>query len=283
MKSILGALIFSSLAFSIQAQNSKKDYLFKLKTSFGDMTVLLYEETPLHKANFIELAKAGRYDSTFFHRVMENFMIQGGDIFRKPNEKKGSNDDAIPAEIVEGLFHKKGELAAARQPDNVNPEKKSSSCQFYIVQGKVYPEAELTTDQDKFNRVFGELMMAGKLDSLRQQLIALQKEKKIDEMNTLIAQSKPLCEELSGENLSKEIDPDKLKAYSTVGGTPHLDGEYTVFGRVVEGLDVIDKIAAVEIKPRNEPVERIYMQVEVLEMKKKQITKLYGYTYPEKK
>ncbi|MCP4457015.1 MAG: peptidylprolyl isomerase [Cytophagales bacterium] len=278
MKSTVSTLALLLFTFSIQAQNSKKDYLFKLKTSFGDMTVLLYEETPLHKANFIELAKAGRYDSTYFHRVIEEFMIQGGDIFRKPNEQRANDDDRIPAEIVEGLFHKKGELAAARTN---NPEKKSSSCQFYIIQGKVYSEEELKTDQNKLNRVFEELMMAGKIDSLRQQLIVLQKEKKIDKMNKLIARSKPLLEELSGEDLSKGMDPKIIEAYSTVGGVPHLDGEYTVFGRVVDGLEVIDKIGAVKTKPGDEPEERIYMTVEVIEMKKKKITKFYSYTYPE--
>ena len=283
MKSALCAISLLFLTISSQAQNSKKDYLFKLKTSFGDMTVLLYEETPLHKANFIDLGKSGRYDSTFFHRVMENFMVQGGDVFRKPNESQSSDDDQIPAEIVEGLFHKKGELAAARQPDSVNPDKKSSSCQFYIVQGKVYNEEELGIDQNKLNRVFGELMAAGKIDSIRQELITLQREQKFDEINSFITSCKPILEEISGEDLSKGMDSEMLKAYSTVGGTPHLDKEYTVFGRVVEGVDVIDKIAAVETKPRDEPVDRVYMTVEVIEMKKKKITKLYQYNYPQKK
>lgn len=283
MKLTLSAIALLFLTILSQAQSSKKDYLFKLKTSFGDMTVLLYEETPLHKANFIKLGKSGRYDSTFFHRVMADFMVQGGDVFRKPGETRGTDDEQIPAEIVEGLFHKKGELAAARQPDNVNPDKKSSSCQFYIVQGKVYDEAELGIDQNKLNRVFGELMAAGKIDSIRQELIALQREQKFDEMNSFITSCKPILEELSGEDLSKGMDPKMLEAYSTVGGTPFLDKEYTVFGRVIEGMEVIDKIAAVETKPGDEPVDRVYMTVETIEMKKKKVTKLYGYNYPQTK
>ena len=283
MKSALSAITFLFFTFYGQAQNSKKDYLFKLKTAFGDMTVLLYEETPLHKANFIELGKSGRYDSTFFHRVIKDFMVQGGDVFRKPGEKTGRSGDLIPAEIVDGFFHKKGELAAARQPDNVNPEKKSSSCQFYVVQGKVYDEEELSLDQNKLNRVFGELMAAGKIDSIRQELIRLQHEQKFDEMNSFVNSCKPLLEELSGEDLSKGLRPKMLKAYSSVGGTPFLDQEYTVFGRVVEGMEVIDKIAAVETKRGDEPVDRVYMTVETIEMKKKKITKLYGYKYPNSK
>lgn len=278
MKSILVSLILL-LHTSVHAQSSKKDYLFKLKTSFGDMTVLLYEETPLHKANFMALAKAGKYDSTYFHRVIEEFMIQGGDIYRKPNEQPSNDDERIPAEIVDALFHRKGELAAARTN---NPEKKSSNCQFYIVQGKVYDEEELSIDQNKLNQVFGELVTAGQVDSLYQQLVALQEEQKIDEMNILLSKSKNLLEKLSGEDLSKGLAPEVIKAYSTVGGAPHLDGAYTVFGRVVEGLGVIDKIAAVGTRNGDEPVERVYMSVEVIEMKKKKISKRYGYTYPEK-
>lgn len=278
MKSILTSLILL-VSLLGQAQKSKKDYLFQLKTSFGNMTVLLYDETPLHKANFIKLAKSGRYDSTYFHRVIDEFVIQGGDIYRKPNEQRGKEDDRIPSEIMEGLFHKKGELAAARTN---NSQKKSSSCQFYIVHGKVHSKEELSADQNKLNSVFAKLMMAGKIDSLRQQLMILQKEHKIDEMNTMISNSKSYLEELSGEDLSTKMPSKMIEAYSTIGGTPLLDGEYTVFGRVVEGMEVIDKIAAVETKPGDEPVERVYMTVEVIKMKKKKITKLYGYTFPEK-
>ncbi len=263
-------------------KSSKKDYLFKIKTSFGDMTVLLYEETPLHKANFIKLATSGSYDSTIFHRVMNEFMIQGGDIYRKPNAERGKDDDRMPAEIRDGFFHKKGELAAARQPDQVNPEKKSSNCQFYIVQGKVYDKDELTVDQNLLNQTFAELMKEGKIDSLRLALVELQKERKFDEMNTMITQSCSYLEEVSGKKLTKDVSPEKVEAYTTLGGTPHLDGEYTVFGRVVEGMEVIDKIAAVKTRPGDAPVEKVYMTFETIEMKKKQITKLYGYTYPSK-
>lgn len=273
-------LVFSFLlcGLLVAAQNKKKDTIVKIITSYGEMVAVLYDETPLHKENFLALAEANRYDSTIFHRVIKDFMIQGGDIFRKPNESKGSDDDRIPAEIVDGLFHKKGALAAARTN---NPEKKSSSCQFYIVQGKVFDRTELIVDQNQVNRVFAELLQAGKIDSLRNELIEMQKERRFDEMNAYISSCAPYLEELSGEKLTKDFDPEIVEVYSTVGGSPHLDGEYTVFGQVISGLDVIDKIAAVETSRGDQPVDDIYMTVEVEEMKKKKIAKAYGYIYSE--
>ena len=257
---------------------SKKDKLVKITTPHGEMIAVLYDETPLHKTNFIELAEAGRYDSTIFHRVINEFMVQGGDVFRKPNEKQGKDDDRIPAEIVEGLFHRKGEIAAARTN---NPEKKSSSCQFYIVHGKVYDKAELTIDQNKLNRVFAQLMQAGKIDSIRTILMKMQEDQQFDDMNSFISQSAPYLEKISGESLQKQngMSPAQIEAYSTVGGAPHLDGAYTVFGRVIVGLEVIDKIAEVETSRGDRPIEDVHMTVEVMALKKKKITKLYGYTY----
>ena len=206
-------------------------------------------------------------------------MVQGGDIYRKPNESQGTDDDRLPAEFVPSLFHHKGALAAARTN---NPEKKSSSCQFYIVQGKVYDKDELTIDQNKLNQTFAKLLQEGKIDSIRNELIELQKEKKFDEMNDLIANSCDYLEEVSGEKLRKEMSAERLEAYTTVGGTPHLDDEYTVFGKVLKGVETIDKIAAVETARGDVPVENIYMSMEVIELSKKKITKLYGHSYPKR-
>ena len=261
------------------AQNPKKDKLVKIKTSFGDMIVVLHDETPLHKANFIALAEAGKYDSTVFHRVINEFMVQGGDIYRKPNAEESTEDDRLPAEFVPSLFHHKGALAAARTN---NPEKKSSNCQFYLVQGKVYEKDELTIDENKLNQTFAKLLQEGKIDSIRNQLIELQKEKKFDEMNALISNSCDYLEEISGEKLRKEISPDRVEAYSTIGGAPFLDDEYTVFGKVIEGIEVIDKIAGVETQRGDAPVENVYMTMEVMELSRKKITKLYGYSYSKK-
>ncbi len=274
----LALLLLLAMSVAAVAQNSKKDKLVKIKTPHGEMVVVLYDETPLHKANFLELAESGRYDSTIFHRVIKEFMIQGGDVYSKPNEKRGTDDDRVPAEILPTLFHHKGSLAAARTN---NPEKKSSDCQFYIVQGKVYDKDELTIDQNKLNSVFAQLLQEGKIDSLRDQLIELQKDKKFDEMNKLIAGSADVLERVSGESLRKEITAERVAAYSTIGGTPHLDGEYTVFGKVLTGMEVIDKIADVKTNPGDVPAESVHMTMEVMELSKKKITKLYGHTYPK--
>jgi peptidyl-prolyl cis-trans isomerase B (cyclophilin B) len=273
------SIAFLALSLIASAQNPKKDKLVKIKTSFGEMTVVLFDETPLHKANFLALAESGQYDSTVFHRVINEFMVQGGDIYRKPNAIQGSDDDRLPAEFVPEFFHHKGALAAARTN---NPEKKSSSCQFYFVHGKVYDEDELTIDQNKLNQTFAKLLQEGKIDTIRNQLIELQKEKKFDEMNNLIANSCDYLEEISGDTLRKNISPERVKAYTTIGGSPHLDDEYTVFGKVLDGLEVVDKIAAVETKRGDAPVEDIYMTMEVIELSKKKITKLYGHPYPKK-
>lgn len=268
--------------------DKNKDYIVTIKTSFGDIKVLLYEETPLHKKNFIELAKSGRYDSTIFHRVMTDFMIQGGNIYEKEGTKEPISA-RVPMEVVEGLFHKKGELAAARQPDAINPNKESSSCQFYIVQGKVYTEPELTVDQYKLNQAMSAMLQRDGYDSLRDAFVQLQTAREFEKMSMLALDYKDECERVMGIELDKEISPERLAAYTSAGGVPHLDNEYTVFGRVIEGLDVIDKIAAVQVRaprpgaPVTSPVETIYLSMEVEEVKKKKITKMYGYEYPSTK
>ena len=262
--------------------DKNKDYIVTIKTTLGDMKVLLYEETPLHKKNFIELAKSGRFDSTVFHRVMENFMIQGGNIYEKEDAQEPPAA-RMPAEIIEGLFHKKGELAAARQPDNVNPDRMSSSCQFYIVQGKVYTEAELTIDQYKLNQAMSAMLQRDGYDSLRDVFVQLQTAEEFDKMSTLALDYKEECEKVMGVELDREFDKERLKIYTTVGGVPHLDNEYTIFGRVIEGVDVIDKIAAVQKGRANRPIEPVYLSMELEQVKKKSITKKYGYEYPDSK
>lgn len=213
-----------------KAISKKKDYLVIIGTPSGNMTLLLSEKTPLHRKNFIRLAQEGFYDGLLFHRVIGGFMIQGGD----PESKKapagaplgnGSHGPRIPAEFNPVLYHKKGALAAAR--DN-NPEKQSSGCQFYIVQGKKWKDDEL---------------------------------------------SKQI------ERASRKPTEEQKNTYLTLGGTPHLDGNYTVFGEVIDGLDVIDKVASVETDDRDRPVQNVPMKVEVKVWKKKKISKKFNYQY----
>ena len=268
------------LMMVLQGCNSDKDILVNINTQFGTIKVLLYDETPLHKKNFIELVRAGKYDSTLWHRVMKGFMVQGGNI----NEKEGTQEsleDRIPAEIMSDFIHTKGALAAARQPDRVNPEKMSSASQFYIVQGKIFSTEELIIDQFALNQGLSELMKNPSYDTIAEQFINLQRGNKIEEMNQLALRYVELVESVQGISLRKDMALDRLEAYTTLGGAPHLDNEYTIFGRVVAGLDVVDQIASVSVGRANRPIEELFMTMEIEEVPKKEITEKYGYIYPE--
>lgn len=220
---LLFFLLFSLFSFAQsgvkQSSSTEKVFYVKIETSYGDMVVKLYNETPLHRDNFIKLVKEGTYDGLLFHRVINQFMIQGGDPksrTAKPGQMLGDGElgYTIPAEFVPGLFHKKGALAAARQGDEVNPKKASSSCQFYIVQGTTW-------------------------DANRLKMVE--------------------------QRMGKSYTPEEAEVYATLGGTPFLDGDYTVFGEVVEGMEVIDKIAAVPCGPMDRPVEDVKMKMSIIE------------------
>ena len=258
----------------IQSCAMDKDVLITISTPYGDMKAILYDETPLHKKNFIELSESGKFDSTIFHRVIENFMIQGGDVNLIGDDEI---DYTIPAEFNENLFHRKGEIAAARMGDDVNPDKESSGCQFYIVHGKVYKEEELTLD---INALYGgvrRLLQEDEYSDMRQKFVDAQNDP--EETQKLAISLSEVCEEKYGIKINKDVSENVLKAYTTVGGVPHLDGAYTVFGRIVEGLDIIDKIAAVETGSADKPVEDVPMTFKVERISKEKITKNYGYTY----
>ena len=290
MKRTITALFVFVLLISSCAQDNKKDFVVTIKTSYGDMVAILYDETPKHKANFVKLAKEHFFDSLLFHRVVSGFMIQGGD----PNSKKalpgqplgnGGPGYTVDAEFMPQFFHEKGALSAARLGDEVNPQKASSGSQFYIVQGTVlspieienlrYDQMQLMTGLRKMfenpaNKPLldslNQLYYAGDLQAYQQRLFALA----------------PRVQNVTGLPIIKDISTDKAKVYSTIGGSPHLDGQYTVFGKVIKGLDVIDKIAAVQ-KDGERPLEDIRMIVTVEELSRKKITKEYGYQYPAAK
>lgn len=192
-----------------QAQKKENVIRFVIHTEYGDMKGFLYNETPLHRDNFVKLIKQGWYKDSPFHRVIKNFMIQGG------QNADGRIDPGyrIPAEFNPKFYHKKGALAAARMGDQVNPKKESSGSQFYIVQGTVLDE------------------------------------------NTLQA--------YSARNGVK-YTPEQIKVYTTLGGTPHLDGAYTVFGEITEGFDVLDKIASVKTLPGDKPEKDVKMNIEII-------------------
>lgn len=218
---IFAALSLSVLALDKSEENveEKQETMVIISTNYGDMKIKLYDETPLHRDNFIKLAKEGYYDGLLFHRVIQQFMIQGGD----PNSKNaqpgqmlgtGGPGYTVPAEFNPNFIHKKGALSAARQGDQVNPAKASSGSQFYIVQGKPVSAQELRFLSSRTGVQYTE---------------------------------------------------EQAAVYAEVGGTPFLDMQYTVFGEVVEGLDVIDKIAAVRTAPGDRPVEDVNFTVKVVE------------------
>jgi cyclophilin family peptidyl-prolyl cis-trans isomerase len=209
MKKILSSLFLSVIFCGVMIGQTltQTEPVYLIKTTMGNIKIKLYNETPKHRDNFIKLVKEGFYNGSIFHRVINQFMIQGG------GAKNGSEDVGytIPAEFNSKFIHKKGALAAARMPDQINPEKASSGSQFYIVQGKKFADPELDAIEQRIN---------------------------------------------------KKFTPEEREVYKNIGGTPHLDGAYTIFGEVIEGLDVIDKIAAVKTAAGDKPIEDIKMTIE---------------------
>lgn len=218
-------LLTGSVTFAQKKAKKEKNTYVSITTDYGVMTLMLYNETPQHRDNFIQLTKSGMYDSTLFHRVIRSFMIQGGDPTSKnaqPDAMLGNGEipgvNRIPSEFNTNLVHKKGALAAAR--DN-NPQKASSNCQFYIVQGKKFTDAELD---------------------------------KMESRNSF------------------KYTPEQREVYKTIGGTPHLDNNYTVFGELVEGWDVLDKIASVKTGKADRPLQDVRMTVKLTKYKPKKVT-----------
>ena len=273
------------VAMLVGSCNSETDYLVTIETPYGDMKAILYDETPQHKENFIKLIKAGFYDSLLFHRVMNEFMIQGGDPLSKnatPGSPLGTGGPGytVPAEFLKHLIHEKGALAAARQPDNMNPEKASSGSQFYVVHGKVWTENELTTDMNKLGMAARQMMADPQYDSIKQVLFKVYEEEGGNAYGSKLVEIREYIENAMGIDASKDFPADRLEVYTTKGGSYHLDDEYTVFGKVIDGLEVIDKIAEQPTDRRDRPTNDIPMVISVEEVKKKEITKLYGYEYP---
>jgi cyclophilin family peptidyl-prolyl cis-trans isomerase len=271
IKIISSLIIFAFLACAgnqSTAGDNDKEQKVLIKTEFGDMVLKLYNETPLHRDNFIKLVQDGFYDDLLFHRVIKGFMIQGGDPQSKnapANRQLGSGGPGytIDAEILDGFYHKKGALAAARQGDNVNPERKSSGSQFYIVHGKVYDEQMISQieERQKFQLVRTEALKLYR-DRIPE-VKRLEAEGKTDSVSLIQIEVQEAAEKMIDESLYK-INKERREVYTSVGGAPHLDAAYTVFGEVIEGLHVIDSIANVQTKQGDRPVEDIKMKMELI-------------------
>lgn len=237
-----------------------------IKTSLGDITVRLYDETPLHRDNFVKLAREGYYDGTLFHRVIKDFMIQGGDPDSKgaPAGKQlgiGGPDYTIEAEIKPTLFHKRGALAAARQSDEVNPERRSSGSQFYIVWGQVYNQGQIKQfakqmEMQQMQQAFNALAMQH-----REEIMQLRRDRNRAGLQDKLANEAQQQVKANGAGMTAE----QQEIYTTIGGTPHLDGQYTVFGEVEEGLDIVDQIQQAATGRGDRPIEDIEMKMEVID------------------
>ena len=259
---VMVALLSCSNTGKSQNTNSDKRMNVEIKTSLGDIVVSLYNETPKHCDNFIKLVKEGYYDGVLFHRVIKNFMVQTGDGNSKTAKQDyvlGAGDPGytIDAEIVyPKFFHKRGALAAARTGDEVNPERRSSGSQFYIVTGEKYTTSQLASMEKnlvnmKKNSIFSKLVK-----ERRQEIMKMQQQGDSLGLKELEHELVALTE----AEYSKDpavLTPEQREAYTTVGGTPHLDGSYTVFGEVVKGMDVVDKIQNVKTGRNDRPVEDV--------------------------
>lgn len=279
MNKLIQCFSICFLLVSTLACGQNKDYLITISTRHGEIKAVLFDDTPKHKNNFISLAEAGRFDSTQFHRVIRNFMVQGGDVFGK----EGLPAEAwptVPAEILPNHFHRKGMIAAARQSDNINPTRASNGSQFYIVQGRTYEELELTTDFTALQKAVLQYVQLESQRPLKDEYNRLYSEQKFDSLTNLILSKRDEIAQALKLTLTKTYTPEQIEAYATIGGTPHLDQQYTVFGEVIFGMEVVEKIAA-EPTTREVPNDPVLMQVKVEKISKKKITEEYGYTYPE--
>ena len=259
---VLAMVLAACGAGSKKSTDMEKRTQVKIETTMGNIVVELYNETPKHRDNFIKLAKEGMYDSTLFHRVIKAFMIQAGD-----PDSKNANDTAqlgggdvgytVPAEFVPKFFHKKGALAAARMGDDVNPNRESSGCQFYIVTGRKFREAQLLDmagqkNNNRIDEIFNELA--------RKHMKEIYKMRKANDEAGLLALQDSLEAQATAQYKEEEpfmFTPEQIAAYTTVGGAPHLDGAYTVFGQVVEGMETVEKIEVTKTGKADRPVENV--------------------------
>lgn len=252
-----------------RAEKSGKGALVLIKTEYGDIKLKLYDETPEHKKNFLKLVEEGYYDGVLFHRVMKDFMIQGGDENSKnaePGARLGSGSPGytIPAEINPKLIHKRGALAAARKGGPSNPEKRSSGAQFYVVQGFVHTQGRLDSMAMSMNNKGKNDLMKEKFAESTNELNEYRTNNDQAGFNACVTEIRAEIDSIWEVTPKIDFTPEQREAYTTIGGYPALDGEYTVFGEVVEGLDVVAKISVVETDRYNRPVKDIIMEVELV-------------------
>lgn len=272
--SVVSLLIVCSIvaeSFRFQVFNGSAEIKVMVITDFGIIKIKLYNETPLHRDNFVKLVKEHYYDSLMFHRVIQSFMIQGGD----PDSKNappaielgnGGPSYTIPPEFNSKLFHKRGVIAAARDSDLENPTQASSGSQFYIVQGRVYNDSLLGIEAKRITK----MKLFNVIVNRKENKIRIEKYKvfvKAEQKDSL-----KYIEEFINKQVEAELPnvtpytftKEQVKTYETIGGTPHLDASYTAFGEVYEGFEVIDAIAKKSTDKNNRPIKDIRMKVSII-------------------
>lgn len=262
-------VIFVTIISCGSGESKSKDSVVLVKTEFGNIKVILYNDTPEHKQNFLKLIEEGFYEDLLFHRVMENFMIQGGDPKSKDapsGTRLGSGNPGytVPSEILPKYFHKKGALAAARKGGPSNPEKRSSGSQFYIIQGEVFSVGKLDTMALMKNDKAKNDLMKEKFTAAKDELNEFRQNNDQDGFNIRMADLRAEVDSLFETRPAFQFSKEQREVYTTIGGYPSLDGEYTVFGEVIEGLEVLDEIAAQKVDKNNRPLSDVKMDVELL-------------------
>lgn len=262
--------ILCCLLIAVAARS--QTHIAEISTNMGIMKFELFDDTPKHRDAFIELAETGYYDGTLFYRVIRDFLIQGGSASSRnasPGKQigYGDPDKTVDDEILSHHFHQKGALCAPRQPDEINPFKQSDISQFYVVKGQVFSPGELDTLELAVNRpIKNKITSEVFTPEIREKLKKLKAENNIAEFRKLAGQVKHDIEvqfELHQEVL--EFSDEKRKAYTTVGGYPELDGKYTVFGRCVSGMEVIDRIASLKTDANNRPLTDVKITVKIIQ------------------
>ena len=274
LKTTTVILLFLVVSFSsgeLFAQTKLTNSIILIETNLGNMKLMLYKDTPKHRKNFLQLIENKHFDGTLFYRVIKGFVLQGGsqDSRHAAAGRQigyGSSNRTIESEFNPHHFHKKGGLAAARQPDKVNVFKESDVSQFYIVQGRVYTLEELKALEDAVNKPLKKQITKRYLThKKRQTLDSLKKLKKVKEFRAIANKIKSdITFDFQSSRDKLEFSDEQIKAFTTVGGVPHLDKNYTVFGEVIEGFDVMNKIANLKTDKYDRPYQDVKMKVRIL-------------------